>query len=178
MFDIPSLSLSDSPPLRPHVTLHTSEPITSSCWVKPRCLATVTRHSINIDLWDIGSHLDRLTQARRALYDDTNIYSPARSISNEVPPLSLGVANELLITGDGDGRVRILNPKNGEQLQSFQNHKGKITDLYADRFRVLTCSTDFSIRVYRWLPATQPSKPVQLESRYTLLGGSVALKKQ
>ena len=52
---------------------------------------------------------------------------------------------------------------------------------------MLTCSTDFSIRVYRW--ANVQSGPVvvgaaaskahaQLESKYTLLGGSVALKTQ
>lgn len=177
MFDVPSLSHSGSSPLRPHLTLHTNDPVTSSCWVESRCLATVTQRSNNIDLWDVGSHLDALTKARRSLYDETNIYSPIRTICNELPPQCLGVANELLITGDEDGCVRVLNPKTGEKLQIFQNHKGRITDLYADKFRVLTCSKDFSIRVYRWL--TQPlGKPAQLESRYTLLGGSVALKQQ
>lgn len=174
---MPSLSHSASSPLPPHLTLHTTELVTSSCWVESRCLATVTQHSNNIDLWDVGSHLDTLTKARRSLYDETNIYSPIRTICNEVPPLCLGVANELLITGDRDGHVRVLNPKTGEQLQIFQNHQGSITDLHADKFRVLTCSTDFSIHVYRWL-TQPPGKPALLESRYTLLGGSVALKQQ
>ena len=47
-----------------------------------------------------------------------------------------------------------------------------------DCFRVLSCSRDFSIRVYRWTkPQGCDAKP-QLESRYTLLGGSVAHKTQ
>ena len=177
VFDLPSLSLTDTPPLPPHVTLHTTEAVTSSCWVEPRCLATTTRHAINVDLWDVGSHLDALAKARRSLYDDTNIYSPTRSISNEIPPVCMRMANELLITGCEDGRVRVLNPKTGELLQSFQNHKGMVTDMHADVFRVLTCSRDFSIRVYRWKKSGEKKIP-QLESRYTLLGGSVAYKTQ
>ena len=47
-----------------------------------------------------------------------------------------------------------------------------------DGFRVLSCSKDYkySIRVYKWVwsDVTTP----QLLSRYQLLGGSVALKKQ
>jgi WD40 repeat protein len=89
----------------------------------------------------------------------------------------MGVANDLLITGDNGGHLRLIDPRNGNELQKFHNHKAKITDIYADRFRVLSCSSDFSIRVYRWLGVTQPGQPVQLEDRYTLLGGSVALKK-
>ena len=178
MFDLPSLSLTDTPPLPPHVTLHTNDPVTTSCWVEPRCLATVTQHSVNVDLWNIGSHLDALTRAKKSLYDQTSMYSPTRSIPNELPAVCVGVANELLITGDGDGCVRVHNPKSGEQLQKFQNHKGTITDLRADAFRVLTCSKDFSMRVYRWLKAPVPGRLAQLESRYTLLGGSVALKTQ
>ena len=178
MFDLPSLSSTDSPPLRPHITLHTSDTVTSSCWVEPRCLATVARNSSHIELWDIGSHLDKLTKARRSLYDETNVYSPVRTIQNGKPPLCMGVANDLLITGDEEGHVRVLNLRDGKQLQSFHNHKGRITDMHADSYRVLSCSSDFSIRVYRWVRASQPGQPTQLEDRYTLLGGSVALKKQ
>ena len=178
MFDLPSLSPSDPRPLPPHITLHTSNIVISSCWVEPRCLATVTQSTLHIELWDVGSHFDKLTKGRRSLYDDTNMYSPVRTIQNRIPPLCMGVANDLLITGDDGGHLRLIDPRNGNELQKFHNHKAKITDIYADRFRVLSCSSDFSIRVYRWLRATHTGQPAQLEDRYTLLGGSVALKKQ
>ena len=90
----------------------------------------------------------------------------------------MGVANDLLITGDVEGRVRVLNPKSGQLLQTFHDHKGRVTDLYVDRFRVLSCSVDFSVRVYRWVREAEAGKAACLESRYTLLGGSVALKQQ
>lgn len=184
MFDVPALLLASTPstPVHPNAKLHTNESVTTSCWVEPRCLATVTRNSVNIDIWDVGSHLDMLAQSRRSVYDRSNIYSPTRSISNETPALCMGVANRLLITGDGRGNLRVIDLKSGNLLQSFQDHKGRITDLYTDRFRVLSCSTDFSIRVYRWLQpgsgSGTSSPSAQLESRYTLLGGSVALKQQ
>ena len=182
MFDLSSLSLANSTPVPPHITLHTSDNVTSSCWVEPRCLATASRHSINIELWDLGSHIDALVRAKRSLYDQSNVYSPVRTIANEAPPVCMGVANELLITGDRDGHLRVLDvKKNGTPLQKFQNHRGSITDLHVDRFRVLSCSTDFSIRVYRWRwerGGETCGAPAQLESRYTLLGGSIALKQQ
>lgn len=180
MFDLSSLSLTNSTPISPHITLHPSDTVTSSCWVEPRCLATASRHSINIELWDLGSHLDALVRAKRSLYDQKNIYSPVRTIANEVPPICMGVSNGLLITGDGNGHLRVLDVKNGTRLQVFQDHRGSITDLHVDRFRVLSCSTDFSIRVYRWGEGNRGTSgaPAQLESRYTLLGGSVALKQQ
>lgn len=65
-------------------------------------------------------------------------------------------------------------------------------DSMQDNLRVVSCSRDFSLRVYRW--SRTQEKPVAtsgrtkeeggvgvgvgLESRYTLLGGSVALKTQ
>ena len=46
---------------------------------------------------------------------------------------------------------------------------------------MLSCSKDFSIRVYRWIRDDEKklnqSLPL-LESRYQLLGGSVAMKTQ
>ena len=88
------------------------------------------------------------------------------------------IVNELLITGDMNGVVRVINLKTGEILQHFHDHKGSMTDMHTDRFRVLTCSRDFSIRVYRWQKSAEKGKNSQLESRYTLLGGSVAHKTQ
>ena len=173
-----SLSINDTPPHRPHVTLNTSDRITTSCWVEPCCLATVTQHSATIDVWNVGSHLDALKKARRSLYNDSNIFSPTQSISNEFPAVCMCVVNKLLITGDMNGVVRVINLKIGEILQHFHDHKGIITDMHTDRFRVLTCSRDFSIRVYRWQESTEKGKISQLESRYTLLGGSVAHKTQ
>ncbi|CAI8007365.1 hypothetical protein GBAR_LOCUS5169 [Geodia barretti] len=182
VFDLSKVSpITASPsPDPPHVTLHTSEPPGSSCWVEPRCLATASISSPDISLWDVGTHLDSRTQSRRsALYDQRNIYTPSRTFSNEAPPLCMGAANDLFITGDGEGCIRVLDPKSGKLLQTFSDHKGRVTDLYVDRFRVLSCSVDFSIRVYRWVK-TAGVRPggttAQLESRYTLLGGSVALR--
>ena len=184
VFDLSKVSpITASPsPDPPHVTLHTSEPPGSSCWVEPRCLATASISSPDISLWDVGTHLDSRTQSRRsALYDQRNIYTPSRTFSNEAPPLCMGAANDLFITGDGEGYIRVLDPKSGKLLQTFSDHKGRVTDLYVDRFRVLSCSVDFSIRVYRWVK-TAGVRPggttAQLESRYTLLGGSVALRQQ
>ena len=184
VFDLSKVSpITASPsPDPPHATLHTSEPPGSSCWVEPRCLATASISSPDISLWDVGTHLDSRTQSRRsALYDQRNIYTPSRTFSNEAPPLCMGAANDLFITGDGEGCIRVLDPKSGKLLQTFSDHKGRVTDLYVDRFRVLSCSVDFSIRVYRWVK-TAGVRPggttAQLESRYTLLGGSVALRQQ
>ena len=174
------VTTSPSPP--PHVTLHTSQPLTSSCWVEPHCLAIVSINTPDISLWSLGSHLNpRPQQSGRALYDQRNIYTPTKTISNQAPPLCVaGVANKLLITGDGDGCVRVLDIKSGQVSQTFRDHRGRVTDLYVDRFRVLSCSVDFSIRVYRWVvTAGGGGGPgTQLESRYTLLGGSVALRQQ
>ena len=185
VFDLSKVSpitASPSPDHPPHVTLHTSEPPGSTCWVEPRCLATGSISSPDISLWDVGTHLDSRTQGRRsALYDQRNIYTPTRTFSNEAPPLCMGVANDLFITGDREGCIRVLDPKGGKLLQTFRDHKGRVTDLYVDRFRVLSCSVDFSIRVYRWVQAAgvRPGgTTAQLESRYTLLGGSVALRQQ
>ena len=119
--------------------------------------------------------MDALAQGRRALYDERNMYSSTRTISNTAPPMCMKMANGLLVTGDGAGCIRVLDLKSGQQLQVFQDHKGRVTDLFGDRFRVLSCSSDFSIRVYRWL---QVDNAAQLESRYTLLGGSVVHKEQ
>ena len=178
VFDLASLSPTATPQSTSHLTLHNSDQVSTFCWVEPRCLATASRNSNDISIWNVGSHIDTLRQGRRAAYDQRNIYNPTRTISNEAPALCMGVANDLLITGDGEGCVRVLDPKSGQQLQAFRDHKGRITDLSVDSFRVLSCSVDFSIRVYRWLGEARPGKAAKLESRYTLLGGSLALKQQ
>lgn len=87
--------------------------------------------STQIEIWDIGAHLEAVKKAGRDLYDDTNIYNPVKTVSNELPASSMCVANGLLITGDQDGNVRVLSPTSTECLQKFSNHKGLVTDLYA-----------------------------------------------
>ncbi len=47
-----------------------------------------------------------------------------------------------------------------------------------DGYRVLTCSKDFSIRVYSWVKEGGAKPSYKLSSRYQLLGGSIALKTQ
>ena len=126
----------------------------------------------------MGSHIDSLAKRRQVVYDERNMYSATRTISNSAPPVCISTANDLIITGDWEGCVRVLDLKTGIQLQMFHDHKGKVIDLFGDRFRVLSCSSDFSIRVYRWVGLGGASKNASLESRYTLLGGSVAFKQQ
>ena len=75
--------------------------------------------------------MEAARKAGRKLYDDANIYNPVKTISNELPASSMCVASGLLVTGDQDGNVRVLNPTSGDCLQKFSNHKGLVTDLYA-----------------------------------------------
>ena len=174
-----------------------------------------------MDLWDVGTHLEKIRKSSRSMYDNTNMHHPLRTISCDVPLNSMSVANRLIIAGDIDGNVSVLDPSDkaaaGGRLQKFSNHKGTVTDIYAvshhillipylyilsrillysvlliliidmwhvhtpmqDSFRVLTCSKDFSIRVYRWTGrGSQAKAAAQLESKYTLLGGSIAHKTQ
>ena len=54
----------------------------------------------------------------------------------------------------------------------FYNHTHVVHAVFATGYRVMSCSSDFSIRVYVW--GKEGGKRV-LESKYTLLGGSLAL---
>ena len=116
----------------------------------------------------------------------------SQSVKLEAPPTTAAYINGVLVMGDEMGVVRVVDPMTGACLKRFHDHKGAVTDLHAvsyknnfaslifgvqDSFRVLSCSKDYSIRVFQWLRSDESNTP-QLRSRYQLLGGSVALKKQ
>ena len=66
VWDLPTLTEStDAPPLPPHVTLHTPDRVTGSCWITAGYLATHCRMSINIDVWDVLGHLNAVKKAGR-----------------------------------------------------------------------------------------------------------------
>lgn len=57
-----------------------------------------------------------------------------------------------------------------KSLGAFVDHNSMITDIYADAFKMMSCSRDFSIRVYSW---SSKNGNDALDSKYTLLGGSL-----
>ena len=89
--------------------------------------------SVNIELWDVGAHLDAKRKAGRQMYDNINMYNPTRTITCDVPLTALTVANDKIIAGDIDGNIKVLDPSNAalDCLQKFSDHKGAVTDIYA-----------------------------------------------
>lgn len=89
---------------------------------------------------------------------------------------ALSSFGSMLISTSQDNTMNLWSTDTFEHLQMFEDHRGPITGLYVDAYRVMTCSRDFSIRVYRWLHYDLSVKETgrkKLESRYTLLGGSL-----
>ena len=89
-----------------------------------------------MDLWDVGAHLEKIRKSSRSMYDSTNMHSPLRTITCDVPLTSMSVANGVIIAGDIDGKVSVLDPSEkpavvGGCLQKFTDHKGTVTDIYA-----------------------------------------------
>ena len=125
------------PPLHPSVTVNTMEATTSIVWVSPGILATTSGwSSVSVDLWDVEGHLEKIRKSSRSLYNNTNMHSPLRTILCSAPLTSLSVANGLIVAGDIDGNISILDPSEkpavvGGCLQNFSDHKGSVTDLYA-----------------------------------------------
>ncbi|XP_051874874.1 F-box/WD repeat-containing protein 12 isoform X2 [Pristis pectinata] len=85
--------------------------------------------------------------------------------------------NDALLEGHGMNTVIIAHQTemklfsiDGVHLASFHDHKGTISGISVDPFRVVTASMDLSLRVYTW--KRQPNKCLSLESNYHLLGGS------
>ncbi|XP_019862992.1 PREDICTED: uncharacterized protein LOC109591785 [Amphimedon queenslandica] len=106
------------------------------------------------------------------VYKVSHMYMPNSSmkLSSSVagPVTQLVLMNGRILTTSG-ATLSVVDTSNGDTVESFTDHKDTITDIYADSYRVLTCSKDYSIRVYRWSNNT-------LISLYQLLGGSVAHK--
>ena len=81
--------------------------------------------------------------------------------------------SDVLVFDLGD-KLRVISLDiNGNQkgTTDTKNHIDQITDIHVDPYRVMTCSTDFSIRVYKWDIDAEKGKHVQ--SLYSLLGGSL-----
>ena len=97
-----------------------------------------------MDLWDVAKHLENFRKRSRSLYDDTNMHNPLRTISCDVPLTSMSVANGLIIAGDTDGNVCVMDPSEktataaGGCLQKFSDHKGTVMDIYAVSFVIVT----------------------------------------
>ncbi|KAL5468705.1 hypothetical protein EMCRGX_G029814 [Ephydatia muelleri] len=161
-------------PVPPHTTVHCDSTVAITCWLHNNCLAT--HFTKQIDIWDVNTAISATHERTFQFhYRESNIYTPLRSIHTSHTLTCLCPSNQLLLAGDSSGNVHILDPTNGNCLQVFSKppHVSMVTDICADGERVISCSKDFSIRVYRW---TQDNT-TQLESLYTLLGGSVAHKK-
>ncbi|KAI6661573.1 F-box/WD repeat-containing protein 12 isoform X1 [Oopsacas minuta] len=88
--------------------------------------------------------------------------------------LSMCPGHDFIVGGrDGEVQQYTINSKNKiELIKQFHDHKGYVNAVFATSYRVMSCSDDFSIRVYVW--KKEGGRKV-LESRYTLLGGSLAL---
>lgn len=161
----------EASPVLSHTTVQCDSAVTTSCWLHNNCLATHCDEKIEI--WDVNSVIN---QERVFLHTESTIYTPLRSINTSYTLTCLCSSNQVLLAGDSIGNVHVLDPTNGNHLNIFSKppHDKEVTDICADGVRVVSCSKDFSIRVYRWKEETISG--FKLESLYTLLGGSVAHK--
>lgn len=127
----------EPPPISPSVTINTVEAVQSAVWVEPGILATTSGwQSSNVDLWDVGAHLEKIRKSSRSTYNDTNMHSPLRTLNSDVPLTSMSMANGLMIVGDVGGNLRVLDPSDkptvaGGCLQKFSDHMGMVTDVYS-----------------------------------------------
>ena len=142
--DMPPSS-SSTPPIiiiDPTVTVHPANPGDDFLWTTATPTGTqLVTHGLlsdKLDLWDIKRFLDKLKKSPRSIYDDKNLYSPSRSISNERPPTAVCYGNGCLATGDTCGTLRLISFQTGECLQRFSDHKGPVTDIYVVSYD-LTC---------------------------------------
>ena len=46
-------------------------------------------------------------------------------------PHSVAYSNGVLIVGDQNGSVKVMDTSSGKCLQEFTDHKGPVTDIYA-----------------------------------------------
>lgn len=82
-----------------------------------------------------------------------------------------------VVSAGHDHTVRLWDLNSLEALQTHTDHMGPVTGLYVDAYRVMSCSRDYSIRTYCWSKGVtlsgQPDSLTVLNSKYTLLGGSL-----
>lgn len=79
------------------------------------------------------------------------------------------------VVGGRYGQIQQYTVDNNNLIQlvkEFRDHKGFVNAIFATSHRVMSCSADFSIRVYAW---KKEGGYKVLDSRYTLLGGSLSV---
>ncbi|XP_078375149.1 uncharacterized protein LOC144658580 [Oculina patagonica] len=90
----------------------------------------------------------------------------------------VSVLGSTLVSAGHDHTVRLWDLNSLKALQTHTDHVGPVTGLHVDAYRVMSCSRDYSIRTYCWSKAmrsssSQPENTRALDSKYTLLGGSL-----
>ena len=160
--------------------------ITSEC-AEPECLITrlqLTSHALDAG-WVKGSKTPLficLEVNAICLFEIDNSKNPLSTWIHPINKynhfgsscLSMGPGREFVIGGN-NGQVEqfTIDAKNTIQLvKEFSNHKSMVRAVFATGCRVMSCSNDFSIRVYVW--KKEGGRRI-LESKYTLLGGSLAI---
>ena len=88
------------------------------------------------------------------------------------------VLGSTVVSASHDHTVRLWDLNSLKALQTHTDHMGPVTGLYVDAYRVMSCSRDYSIRTYCWSKgvrssSSQPENSTALDSKYTLLGGSL-----
>ena len=90
----------------------------------------------------------------------------------------VSVLGSTVVSAGHDHTVRLWDLNSLKALQTHTDHVGPVTGLHVDAYRVMSCSRDYSIRTYCWSKAVgsssnQPENATALDSKYTLLGGSL-----
>lgn len=87
------------------------------------------------------------------------------------------VLGSTMVSAGHDHTVRLWDLTSHKCLQILTDHEGPVTGLHMDAYRVMSCSRDYSIRSYSWSKtgslSSQPESSRALDSKYTLLGGSL-----
>lgn len=89
------------------------------------------------------------------------------------------VLGSTAVSASHDHTVRLWDLNSFKALQTHTDHMGPVTGLHVDAYRVMSCSRDYSIRTYCWSTGvrssslSQPESSTALDSKYTLLGGSL-----
>lgn len=106
---------------------------------------------------------------------------PLISVNLDTPSTCLAIChNSHLLVGNSTGSLHQYSLSTNKTeikfnlVHTFNDHRGSINSVYSTEYRVMTCSSDFSIRVYVWQKPQKFVKGHQLLSKYTLLGGSLA----
>ncbi|XP_035658626.1 lissencephaly-1 homolog [Branchiostoma floridae] len=83
------------------------------------------------------------------------------------------VHNMLVSASTQDVHLKTWSLQNDGSLteeKTYTDHQGPVTGIHVDHYKAVSCSDDFSIRVYQW--GREGGSRV-LDSKYTLLGGSL-----